>query len=113
MDANIAATINGALNSVLGTNDTYAGAGATELTNEQISQLMSSVNRLSSIDPSSRTAEDKVALEQQSTALAQIMNFMDTAAKKTNSNISVFTTTQSTYNPAPSSDSGSSGGSNS
>ena len=105
MDAQVAANLNTVLQNVLGTTNTYAGGGAgnTALTQNDIKKLMQSIS-------SGNTFGGAVSLDDQRTALAQIMNNMDGAAKKTNTDISVATKAQSTYNPAPASNSGGSGG---
>jgi len=80
----------------LNTNTKYAGAGAVKsLTQADIQDLMNSIK--------DGNTPRGVSVDDQRVALAQILNVMDSAAKTTNANISVYSTAQSTYNPAPTS----------
>lgn len=102
MDANIANDINDALRSVLGSGagSIYAGNGANcSISDKDIDKLIRSIEKLNNTQ--NRTAAQDAALKSQTVALSQIMDNMNAAAKKTNTNISVAATAQNTYNPAP------------
>lgn len=78
---------------------TYAGEGhSTTIDRETVDKLMDSINTLSQ----QGKEEDKEKLENQRTVMAQILNAMDGAAKKTNTNITIEATTLSTYAPSSS-----------
>ncbi|MCR5223801.1 MAG: hypothetical protein K6C11_01495 [Bacilli bacterium] len=80
---------------------TYAGEDHNaKIDRETVDKLMDSINTLSQQGPLLGEAKEK--FDNQTTVMAQILNAMDGAAKKTNTNITVEATTLSTYAPSSS-----------
>jgi len=96
-NTDIADTVNDVMRQIVGdASKIYAGAGAKDsLSNNDIRKLTESINQLA--NKSNRTAQENLDLTNQRMVLAQLMNQMDSAAKKTNSNISVAQTALNTY----------------
>ena len=101
----IASTLNKLLSDALGAGD-YVGKGATHTVSaNDLNTIMKSMER--TINDATKTAEEKDACR---TAVAQLMNQMNSAAKNTNANISVANTALSTYGRQQSENNGGSGG---
>ena len=80
---------------------TYAGKDHNaQVDRETMDKLLDSINTLS--QQGNLEEADQEKLDNQRTVMAQILNAMDGAAKKTNTNITVEATTLSTYSPSSS-----------
>ena len=111
MDTEIANSINDALRTVLGGNPNaiYAGNGAnSNISDNDIEKLIRSIDKLNNTQ--NRTATQEAQLKTQTVALSQIMDNMNKAAQKTNTNISVAATAQNTYSPPPANNNNNGGG---